>query len=307
MKTSVVICTFNRSHCVGKAIASVLAQSLRPVEVIVVNDGSSDDTAEFLTRTYGEKIHLISKPNEGLPIARNVGVAAASGDWIAFLDDDDWWPVGKLENQAEALQRYPEVVAVASNIQFDEKRGASQNLYEMRGFHHLLEATTLIPRPLLFALKGCVLPSAVSVRREVLLKTGGFPAGRHVKLEDLDCFWKVALEGPWATVDGARVNMCRNDGDGLNYSQSVLQGGRLGLWMDLAQRCRDILNDQRLTLKERRGVNRRFAATLLELAVRMNGCKHPTVARRYALASLLKRSPGRSSVRAAREIARSFF
>ena len=94
---SVVITTYNRSSLVTETLDAVLAQSLRPLEIIVVDDGSSDDTAQAL-RGYPIRYHYI--PNSGLNAARAAGIALARGDWIAFCDDDDLWKPRYLETMS---------------------------------------------------------------------------------------------------------------------------------------------------------------------------------------------------------------
>lgn len=105
-RISVVIPTYNRFTTVGKAIDSVLSQTYCDVEVIVVDDGSSDDTAKVIGDAYGERIRLFKQRNQGASAARNRGIAEARGEWIAFLDSDDFWEKDKLEWQVKALERY---------------------------------------------------------------------------------------------------------------------------------------------------------------------------------------------------------
>ena len=95
-KVSVIIPTYQRSHLVGQAIESVLAQTYCDYEIIVVNDGSTDNTGEILAQ-YGDRIVAIHQENRGLPAARHAGIRVAQGQYIAFLDDDDLWEPQKLE------------------------------------------------------------------------------------------------------------------------------------------------------------------------------------------------------------------
>lgn len=102
---SVIIPAFNRAHCVAHAVESVLAQTFQDVEIIAVDDGSTDGTAEVLEK-FGDRVRLIRQKNRGVSGARNTGVKAARGEWIAFLDSDDRWHPEKLERQLNALQKY---------------------------------------------------------------------------------------------------------------------------------------------------------------------------------------------------------
>ncbi|MFN7999123.1 MAG: glycosyltransferase family A protein [Bryobacteraceae bacterium] len=99
---SVVIPAWNRAAFLGEAIASALGQEGGTVEVIVVDDGSSDETAEVAER-FGEPVRVLRQAHAGIGAARNRGVAAARGEWLAFLDADDVWPPGKLRLQRAAL------------------------------------------------------------------------------------------------------------------------------------------------------------------------------------------------------------
>jgi len=103
MKLSVVIPTCNRAHTLARALDSVLAQTLPPAEIIVVDDGSQDATGELLRQRYPQ-VTVLRQVNSGVSRARNRGVAAARFDWVAFLDSDDSWLPHKLATQARALQ-----------------------------------------------------------------------------------------------------------------------------------------------------------------------------------------------------------
>src|SRR5947208_1919794 len=93
---SVVIPVFNRHRYVREAIESVLAQTYPAVEVVVTDDGSTDETPDVL-RSFGDRIRVITQPNAGIAAARNVAVGAARGSLIALLDSDDRWLPNKLE------------------------------------------------------------------------------------------------------------------------------------------------------------------------------------------------------------------
>jgi glycosyltransferase involved in cell wall biosynthesis len=104
-RVSVIIPTFNRAHCIAGSIESVLAQTFQELEVIVVDDGSTDDTTAILER-FGQRIRVIRQDNRGVSAARNAGIRVARADWIAFQDSDDMWHPEKLQTQMECLERY---------------------------------------------------------------------------------------------------------------------------------------------------------------------------------------------------------
>ena len=107
MKISVVIPTYNRIALVERAIDSVLRQSIKPFDIIVVDDGSDDGTSEMIQKKY-RSINLIQQQNSGVSAARNNGIKHAKGDWIALLDSDDEWTEKKLENQVNRLIKNPD-------------------------------------------------------------------------------------------------------------------------------------------------------------------------------------------------------
>lgn len=106
---SIVIPTHNRAAAVCEAVASALAQTYPAVEVIVVDDGSTDDTLPRLERRFArdDRVHVVSRPNGGVAAARNTGLAASRGDYLAFLDSDDTWSEWKLEVQIACMERDP--------------------------------------------------------------------------------------------------------------------------------------------------------------------------------------------------------
>ena len=118
-KVSVIIPTYNRSGDVRNAIESVLGQTFTDREVVVVDDGSSDDTGKILQETYGDRIRYYFQTNQGLSAALNKGLAEARGEWVAFLDSDDLWEKEKLASQFEALERFnPQCGACYTDVRF---------------------------------------------------------------------------------------------------------------------------------------------------------------------------------------------
>ena len=103
MTVSVLIPTYNRQAHVVRAVDSVLAQTAPVDEIIVIDDGSTDGTSEAIRRQYGPRVRVLQQENQGVSAARNYGIREARGEWIAFLDSDDFWLPTKIERQVEAL------------------------------------------------------------------------------------------------------------------------------------------------------------------------------------------------------------
>jgi hypothetical protein len=112
---SVIIPTYNRRQLVAEAVESVLAQTYRPLEVIVIDDGSTDGTEEALRR-FGDQIRHLTQANAGVAAARNLGIGAATGDYIALLDADDLWAPTKIAKQVEVLERSPKAGVVYCGV-----------------------------------------------------------------------------------------------------------------------------------------------------------------------------------------------
>jgi len=115
---SVVIPTWNRAQLVCEAVGSALQQRPGAVEVIVVDDASTDDTVARLENTYGSRIRLLQRASQGGPgAARNAGAALASGEFVGFLDSDDVWRDGKLDAELRVFAEFPEANTVVSDSQ----------------------------------------------------------------------------------------------------------------------------------------------------------------------------------------------
>ncbi len=161
---SVIIPTYNRWSYLQTTIDSVLAQTYPNVEIIVVNDGSTDETAAGL-RKYGNRIHVIQQANQGGTAARNSGMAVATGDYLTFLDHDDLMLPTKLERQIALLETHPEIGAAHCRWQYIDPQG------------DILDRIGPLPEGNLYKtlVLGCFLWSgAPVVRREYFQQVGGF-------------------------------------------------------------------------------------------------------------------------------------
>ncbi len=107
-RVSVIIPAYNAAGFVRRAVDSVLAQTWQDLELLVVDDGSTDSTRSVLA-TYGERLRMLPQANGGPAAARNNGLRAATGEYVAFLDADDWWEADKLTEQVALLDSHPEL------------------------------------------------------------------------------------------------------------------------------------------------------------------------------------------------------
>jgi teichuronic acid biosynthesis glycosyltransferase TuaG len=204
---SVVIPTFQRREACEAAVRSVMGQTLAPLEVIVCDDGSSDDTQEFfeawaLTEPLLRYVRL--ETNTGTPGApRNLGVSSARGEWVAFLDDDDRWLRDKLERQAAYLEsRKWDVVA-------GNAWRSGQQLY----FPDLVERLEPSRREILRT--NPVIISSAVVRKRVLVDAGGFSLVRRLASIADYCLWmSLADTGARFLINPEPVVIYASEGEG---------------------------------------------------------------------------------------------
>jgi len=179
-KVSVVIPTYKRPAIVLKCIETVLTQTFSDLEVIVVDDGSADDTGNVIAKAFGDRVRYYYQDNQGAGAARNKGIAEARGEWIAFLDSDDEWERDKLEWQFKTLDRF---AAQCGGCYTDVRL---KNHPETRTFFQLAEesyrhegemgespeALKLLVRPGGAGMVICL--SSFMGRADLIRKTGGF-------------------------------------------------------------------------------------------------------------------------------------
>lgn len=185
---SVVIPTYQRAHLVGQAIESVLAQSYRDYEIIVVNDGSTDDTATRLSE-FADRIRVIHQANRGVSAARNAGIQVAKGDLLAFLDDDDLWLPGKLASQVALFARNSAVGLVYGDMKLFDEAGERQGSYVDRCPPPLMQNAAV-----LFCY-NFIPNSTVMVRRACLDQVGLFDESLP-PCEDYDLWLRIIEHWP---------------------------------------------------------------------------------------------------------------
>ena len=190
-RVSVIIPTFDRGWCLREAVDSALAQEFTNFELIVVDDGSTDGTAELL-EAYRPKVRLLRQANRGVSAARNRGIAAARGELIAFLDSDDLWLPQKLATQVEFFRAHPEAL-IAQTEETWVRNGRRVN----PGKRHRKRSGMIFEPSLDLCL---VSPSAVMVRRELFDRVGLFDEGLPA-CEDYDLWLRVSCCIPIHLID----------------------------------------------------------------------------------------------------------
>lgn len=188
---SVIIPTYNRAAMVGQAVESVLAQTYSDFELIVVDDGSTDETDKVLS-AYRDRIRLLQQSNRGVSAARNHGIRNAKGRLIAFLDSDDLWLPEKLSRQAAFFERYPESL-ICQTEEIWIRNGRRVNPKKR---HRKLSGDIFGP-----SLELCLVsPSAVMLRKVLFDEIGLFDEELPA-CEDYDLWLRVSCRHPVFLID----------------------------------------------------------------------------------------------------------
>jgi glycosyltransferase involved in cell wall biosynthesis len=218
---SAIIPTYNRADFVCTAIDSVLAQTWRNIEIIVVDDGSADNTRDVIA-TYGDRVRYFYQDNAGASAARNRGIAESSGVIVAFLDSDDTWLPTKIEEQVRALERAGESVPCCiANIRLRYADGKVKDSFGISILSPgMEEGVWLNPLEVLLT-RFLLFNQSVAVRRTALLKVGGFNHSLRY-MEDYDLALKLACLGPWAFI--ARPLTIWNEGSNGSLSAEAQRG-----------------------------------------------------------------------------------
>lgn len=225
---SVLIPTYNRGYIIASTIESVLAQTYKNVEIVVVDDGSKDDTREVLAK-FGDSIRLIYQENAGLAAARNTGLEAARGEFIAFEDSDDLWLPWKLEAQVALMRRFPDMALNWTDMKAVSPEGNLVSERHLRTMYHVYNEIDLdesmpvagkindlvpdAPAELgdavyregdIFSamyMGNLVHPPTALMRRSAIAKSGGLDLTFAWTCEDYEFFWRVVREGRAGLVE----------------------------------------------------------------------------------------------------------
>jgi glycosyltransferase involved in cell wall biosynthesis len=190
-RVSVIIPTYNRAWCLREAVDSVLTQEFKDFELMVVDDGSTDETPPLL-QEYGDSIRVLHQRNRGVSAARNAGISGARGDLIAFLDSDDIWLQGKLAFQVEFFNRHPGAL-ICQTEELWVKNGRRVN----PGKRHRKRGGMIFEPSLQVCL---VSPSAVMLRRGLFDQVGFFDE-RLPACEDYDLWLRVSCRFPVELIE----------------------------------------------------------------------------------------------------------
>ena len=208
---SVVIPTYNRKNIIPRAIESVLNQTYKNFEIIIVDDGSTDGTIDFLTNQYDSKLKCVLQKNQGASSARNRGINEAKGKYIAFLDSDDEWVASKLETQMAFLEKNPEIALLCGKTYRSDDIKKTNSYLTKKIIGNLF--TTLYSH-------SFVSTPTVIVKKNILDQVGGFDIN-YKSAEDFDLWLKITHDYKCAFLPGL-VAIVNREGDNLSTDKITL-------------------------------------------------------------------------------------
>jgi len=221
---STVIPAYNAARFVGKAIDSALGQGVAQ-QIIVINDGSLDATSKVV-RAYGDAVELIEQPNGGVSSARNRGITAARGDFVAFLDADDVWLPEKLSRQLALFAADPAlgtVICDEIHVTEDGEIIRPSFLASRRCHGELPTQPARLARPISWLVRESFFPtSGVVTRREVLARAGFFDTTLSI-CEDRDLWLRLAFDAPVGLVPEVMLRYLTGRVDSLSVVATQLR------------------------------------------------------------------------------------
>ena len=251
-----IIPAYNAASLLPDCLESILSQRHPVQDIIVVDDGSSDNTAEVASRY---PVRCIRQQNKGLSGARNTGILAASTEWVAFLDADDRWFPHKIECQLAAAEEHPEAAILYSDASVFDSSGSCLGLFlsdkgPVSGwiFDRLLDSMF-------------VLPSTVLARRDALITVGMF-SERLRRVEDYDLWLRMAPEYQFHLVPDALISYNRQESS-LSKNVEGMSRAEISVLLPLLQR--------KLTRKQRSSVRRRLAHNMFNLSYELRHKDRP--------------------------------
>ena len=206
MKISVIIPTYNRKHTLSRAIDSVISQTKEPYEILVIDDGSTDGTRDWISKNY-PSVQYIYQQNLGVSSARNNAIQNTNGEWIAFLDSDDEWFPNKLERQIESLLNHPQYEFCHTNeIWIRNGNRVNQMKKHKKYGGEIFEKCLDICR---------ISPSSSLIKKSIFEEIGYFDESLQV-CEDYDLWLRVTARYPVLFVDNPLIKKYGGHSDQLS-------------------------------------------------------------------------------------------
>lgn len=195
MKISVIIPAYNVEKYIERSINSVLIQTHKPFEIIVVDDGSTDKTEEIV-KSYKDKTHYTYQTNQGSSSARNFGIKKAKGDWIAFLDSDDEWVETHLENFIETYRLYPEIKWYGAPFKMLEEVSRKEIFKVKKGHLKQIDKHTMFDDYMsVFPPKAYLSSPTMVIHKSIFNEIGYFDTSKKTAI-DVDMWFRIGMKFP---------------------------------------------------------------------------------------------------------------
>ena len=214
---SVVIPTYNRRQTIGRSIDSILNQTLFPSEIIVVDDGSTDGTSDYIQSNF-PSIRLLQQPNKGVSSARNMGIRSSNSDWVSLLDSDDEWFPKKLEKQVMTLSQnldikfcHTEEIWIRNGVRVNQMK--KHQKYGGHIFNKCLDMCRISPSSVLF-------------HRSILDDVGYFDKDQKV-CEDYDLWLRITAKYPVLYIDESLIKKYGGHEDQLSKVKDGIESHRI--------------------------------------------------------------------------------
>jgi len=246
---SVIMSAYNAENFIEKSIISIIQQSYKLIEIVICDDGSTDNTASLIKK-YGDSVRYIYQQNQGQGIGRNNAVTHSSGDYLAFIDADDQWLPDKIEKQINLFNQNLDTVAVYSDMEIinekDEKIGYQAKGKMRRGniFDCLIQGEYV-----------CGL-SSLMVKKNVFLDVGGFSSHRYC--QDFVLLLKLAYTYSFDFCDEPLVLYLEHGGN-ITKNLSVTYPELIGVYDNLSESFILSDNQNRLVLEQKKRLYHSFA------------------------------------------------
>lgn len=216
LKVSVIIPTYNRAKYLKDAIESVLGQKYQNLEIIIVDDGSKDDTAQIVKSFSSSKIKYIYQANQGRSKARNRAIKLAKGEYIAFLDSDDIFLPGKIQKQVALLDKNSQYAMIYCSAQAVNSQG--RKLYPV----YRANLSGWIYSEIAFYLPLTIILPTVMVRKDILFKVGLFDENM-ARFEDIDLWRRISKRYQILGIDEILCIIRRHRGNQMEHPAAVLK------------------------------------------------------------------------------------
>jgi len=249
---SVVIPAYNSAVFLPDCVKSIRQQTVPVHEIIIVDDGSSDNT-ESVVKNLGDDIVYIKQKNQGPAAARNHGIQQATGDWIAFLDADDQWTHNKIEQQLNCLEKHPELQLIAgdmaeTNAQSEIEIGSMLAYHNQLDLFKQLDGAPLPNACASLVQKNFIPTGTVLARKESLIETGLFPENIRFG-EDLALWAQIAARHPITCLADVLMLRRRHASNATDSNEDMLKG-IVQVMRLLRKKCDDVLQQQGISANE---------------------------------------------------------